>query len=276
MPVSEIEAAADVHQFRLTPGEPVNLATYPTRLDPEMSKKEGRKALRDLRKRMADLQELLYAESKHALLVIFQAMDAGGKDSTTRQVFRTLDPQGVHVTGFKAPTKHEYAHDFLWRVHRHTPAKGEIMVFSRSHYEDVLIARVKGLVPESRWAKRYRHINDFERMLADEGTTILKFFLHISNGYQKQRLERRLARPDKMWKFYPEDVAERKHWDAYQQAYEVALSRCATEHAPWYIIPAETKWLRNLLVARAVVDTLEGLNMQYPEPHFDPNAITIE
>lgn len=275
MPITEIKNLSDVHQFRVPPGEAVDLSAYPTHVKASMKAKEGKKALHDLRKRMAALQELLYAESQHAMLVVFQAMDAGGKDSTTRHVFRMLDPQGVHVTGFKSPTKQEYAHDFLWRVHRRAPALGEIMVFSRSHYEDVLIARVKDLVPESRWARRYQHINNFERMLADEGTTILKFFLHIGKDYQKKRLERRLERPDKIWKFYPEDITERKYWDAYQHAYEIAIGRCATAQAPWYVIPAETKWLRNLLVAQVVVDTLEGLNMQYPEPNFDPSEITI-
>jgi PPK2 family polyphosphate:nucleotide phosphotransferase len=276
MPIEKLSSPQDIHSFRLTPGEPVELSQFPTKLKTSFSRKEGEKQFSKLRKRLNQLQELLYAESKHALLVVFQAMDAGGKDSTTRHVFSPLDPQGVHVAGFKAPTAEEYAHDFLWRVHAETPAKGQIQIFSRSHYEDVLIARVKGLVPESRWSKRYRHINEFERMLADEGTTILKFFLHISKDYQKKRLERRLQREDKIWKFYPEDVAERKHWDDYQQAYEVALSRCTTDDAPWYIIPAERKWLRNLLVAQVVVDTLEGLEMQYPEPDFDPADIVIE
>jgi PPK2 family polyphosphate:nucleotide phosphotransferase len=179
------------------------------------------------------------------------------------------------VINFKAPTPEELEHDFLWRVHANAPRAGYLAVFNRSHYEDVLIARVKNLVPESRWRKRYDHINAFEELLHDEGTTILKFFLHISRDYQRQRLQRRLDKPDKLWKFDPGDLVERTRWDDYQQAYADALSRCSTRHAPWYVIPAEKRWYRNLLIARIIVDTLESLDMQYPEPGFDPSTIVV-
>jgi PPK2 family polyphosphate:nucleotide phosphotransferase len=207
---------------------------------------------------------------------VFQAMDAAGKDSTTRRVFGPVNPQGCRVIGFKAPSSLELAHDYLWRIHQHVPQRGMISVFNRSHYEDVLIVRVRGLVADEVWRKRYDHINDFERMLADEGVTILKFFLHISRDYQKRRLQRRLDKPDKHWKFNPADLVSRAQWDDYRRAYEDALGRCSAAHAPWYVVPAENRAFRDLLVAQVVVDALEGLDMRYPEPDYDPAAVRIE
>ena len=217
-----------------------------------------------------DWQERLYAEGKQSLLIVLQAMDAGGKDSTIRKVFEDLNPQGCRIWGFKAPSAEERAHDFLWRIHDHTPVKGNIVVFNRSHYEDVLIARVHGLAPPDLIEKRYGHINDFERMLADHGTRILKFMLHISKDYQLERFRRRLRRPDKHWKFNPADVEERKRWDEYMDAYQTALRRCSTPWAPWYVVPAEERWFRNLVISQIVRDALEDMNPQYPPPDFDP------
>lgn len=229
-----------------------------------------------LNRRLEELQELLYAEGKHRVLIVLQAMDAAGKDGTIRHVFDRLNPQGVKVASFKKPTSRELAHDYLWRVHEHTPGTGEITIFNRSHYEDVLIVRVLGLVPEDRWSRRYRHIRDFEQILADEGTTILKFYLHISREEQRERLQARLDDPSKHWKFDVGDLEQRKLWDDYMSAYETAISETSTGQAPWYVIPAEHKWFRNLAISRILVDTLEGLNMAYPEQTDDLTGIVVE
>ncbi len=247
----------------------------PTDDDGGMTKAEGEAEFEKLRTRLDELQELMYAEGRHALLVVLQAMDAGGKDSTIRSVFSSINPQGCKVINFKAPNDVELRHDFLWRVHENTPRLGYIGVFNRSHYEDVLVVRVKKLVPEKRWQARYEHINNFEEMLYDEGTTVVKFFLHISKDYQKKRLERRLSKPSKHWKFDPSDVAERALWDQYQAAYEDVFRRCSTKHAPWYVIPAENRWFRNLLIAGVLVETLEALDMRYPKPRVDVGQIVI-
>ena len=239
-------------------------------------KKEGRKRLLELNEQLEELQELLYAEHEHKVLIILQAMDTGGKDGTIRHVFEGVNPQGVRVAGFKKPTPEELDHDYLWRVHKQTPGKGEIVIFNRSHYEDVLVVRVHGLVPQDVWSKRYDHINAFERALADEGTTVLKFFLHIDLDEQRERFQARLDEPHKHWKFNPADLEERKLWPEYMRAYEEAISRTSTEWAPWYIVPANRKWYRNLVVGAVIVDTLQGLNMRYPEPDFDPAEIEID
>jgi PPK2 family polyphosphate:nucleotide phosphotransferase len=225
--------------------------------------------LPELVERIADLQARLYAEEEKALLVVLQGIDAAGKDSSVSHVFRGTNPQGVRVLSFKEPTNEELAHDFLWRYHQHTPADGMIHVFNRSHYEDVLVVRVKGLVEEERWRSRYDSINDFERMLAREGTTILKCFLHISKDAQLERFQERLERQDKHYKFSANDVRERRNWDAYQQAYEDALNATDTEWAPWHIVPADHKWFRNLTVARLVAETLEQMDPKWPPPEED-------
>ena len=208
--------------------------------------------------------------------MVLQAIDTGGKDGTIRHVFDGTNPQGVKVASFKRPTPVELAHDFLWRVERQTPGNGEIAIFNRSHYEDVLVVRVHGLVPEERWRRRYDHINDFERRLADEGTTILKFFLHISKEEQRERLQARLDEPHKRWKFSRGDLKERALWDDYQAAYEAVLSRTSTEWAPWYVVPADRKWYRNLVISSALVDTLDTLDPQYPEPEEDLDGVVVE
>lgn len=265
-------------QYRVQPESRVRLSAIDPseRLTFNGKKETGEEELDRLNRRLRELQELLYAEGKRRVLIVLQATDTGGKDGVIRHVFRTVNPQGVRVSSFKAPSEEELAHDYLWRIHQESPARGEIRIFNRSHYEDVLVVRVRNLVPQEVWDRRYGHINDFERMLADEGTTILKFFLHISKEEQAARLQERLDNPEKHWKFNPGDLAGRKLWDAYQEAYEAMLSRTSTPWAPWYIIPSNSKWYRNLVIARVLVDTLEGLKMRFPEPDFDPAEIRIE
>lgn len=224
-----------------------------------------------LGERLATYQAALWAESKRALLVVFQARDAGGKDGAIKRVFGPLNPQGSYVASFKAPTEEELAHDYLWRVHNFVPQKGYIGIFNRSHYEDVLVPRVEELVPPKVWKKRYRQINEFERMLVENGVTILKFFLHISRDEQKQRFLERLDDPTKNWKFRPGDLDVRAKWRDYTRAYADALSRCSTPWAPWFIVPADDKRVRDYLVARTVVRALRRMDPQFPKP--DPEVL---
>ncbi len=264
-------------RYRIEPGTLVDL----TRWDPadqsalEDDKKTARRELKALNKRLEELQELLYAEGKHKILIVLQAMDSGGKDGTIRHVFDGTNPQGVKVASFKKPTDEERAHDYLWRVHRHTPGSGEVAIFNRSHYEDVLVVRVHNLVPPEIWNRRYDHINAFEQMLADEGTTIVKLYLHISKDEQKERLQARLDVPHKQWKFAKGDLAERERWDEYMEAFEAVLSKTSTAAAPWYVIPANRKWYRNLVISRILVETLENLDMHYPNPEEDLEGVVI-
>ncbi|MFC2177344.1 polyphosphate kinase 2 family protein [Actinomycetota bacterium] len=265
-------------RYRVTPGDDVDLSRW----DPdELSafsggKGEARDLFEDMVERIAELQHLMWAEDKHKLLVVIQAMDTGGKDSTIRSVFSGVNPQGVRVANFKAPTSVELEHDYLWRVHPHTPGKGEIAVFNRSHYEDVLIVRVLGLVPETRWQRRYGHIRDFERLLADEDTTIVKLYLHISKDEQATRLQERLDTPHKLWKFNKSDLEHRALWDDYMEAFEVMLAETSTDYAPWYVIPANRKWYRNYVIGKIILDTLESLDMKFPEPEEGLENIVIE
>jgi PPK2 family polyphosphate:nucleotide phosphotransferase len=207
--------------------------------------------------------------------VVLQGMDTSGKSGTISRVFEGVDPAGVRVQAFKAPTEAELARDFLWRVHPHVPGNGQLVIFDRSHYEDVLIGRVRGLVPAERWKARYRHIRDFEQMLVDEGTTIRKFFLHISSDEQKERLQARIDDPDKHWKFRLTDIEERKHWDAYQAAYEAAIAETSSPATPWYVVPANRKWYRDLVVCRTLIQTLEGLDLRYPPSPDDLTDVTV-
>ncbi len=223
-------------------------------------------------RRMAELQRILFAEQRHALLIVLQAMDGGGKDGTIRHVMSGLNPLGCRVVGFRAPTSEEQAHDFLWRVHREVPPLGWIGIFNRSHYEDVLAARVRRLVPPVLWRGRYDHINAFERLLSDNGVVILKFFLHISKQEQKRRLERRLNDPRRAWKFDPTDWENRRLWKEYMAAYEDAIARCGTPWAPWHVIPANRKWYRNLLISERIVAALEGMGLKYPRPRSASRA----
>jgi len=233
------------------------------------SKSAAIEAVERLGARIDALQDVLYAEGRRALLIVLQGRDTSGKDGTIRKVFGPLDPLGIVITSFKAPTPLELAHDFLWRVHQAVPPKGTLGVFNRSHYEDVLVVRVHELVPESVWRPRYEQINAFERLLTDNGVTILKFFLHISRGEQRERLLARLDDPTKYWKFSAGDLGERDRWDAYTAAYEEAFARTSTAEAPWYVVPADKKYLRDLLVAQVVVETLERMDPKYPGPPED-------
>jgi PPK2 family polyphosphate:nucleotide phosphotransferase len=265
-------------RYLIEPGTKVSLARHdPNETgDLQGGKKEGQSALKELNGELQALQELLYAENKHKVLVVLQAMDTGGKDGTIRRVFDGVNPQGVKVASFKVPTPEELAHDFLWRVHKAVPGRGEMVIFNRSHYEDVLVVRVHGLVPEPVWKRRYDQINDFERMLAETGTTILKFFLYIDLDEQKERLQARLDDPTKHWKFNIGDLAERKLWSEYIKAYEDVLERTSTEYAPWYVVPANRKWYRDLVISTTLVETLKGLKMEYPKPKDDLDAVEIE
>lgn len=263
-----------MEQYKIEPGKKFKLDDWsPDDLgDYEGKKQKGIEKLAEYRAEIDSLQELLYSEHKHRLLVVFQAMDGGGKDGTIRAVFDGVNPQGVRVASFKAPTPAELDHDYLWRIHEQTPGKGEIVVFNRSHYEDVLVVRVHNLVPKEVWKKRYQQINDFEKTLADEGTTILKFFLNISLEEQKTRFLERLEMPEKRWKFKAGDLEERKYWADYMQAFEEAIQKTSTKWAPWYVVPANRNWYRNLVVAKVIADTLRGMKMQYPNPQIDIEA----
>lgn len=267
-----------VDRYRLpTNKKKIRIADFDTRdksCFPDRDEAEAETAL-DIAA-IAELQNRLYAESKQALLIVLQATDTGGKDSTIRKVLGPINPQGVRVTSFKAPSATELAHDYLWRIHQAVPPKGMIGVFNRSHYEDVLIVRVHGLAPPEKIEQRYDQINDFERHLAENGVTILKFFLHISKKEQKERLQARLDDPSKHWKFNPADLEERERWDAYEEAFEIALSRCSTKHAPWFVIPADRKWYRNAVIARIIRSTLDDMNPHYPADTFDAASFTID
>jgi PPK2 family polyphosphate:nucleotide phosphotransferase len=249
----------------ILPNVDVNLDKIPTRADIfHQNRAEAEAEFKALRKELREWQARLYAEGKQKLLIVFQALDAGGKDGTIRNVFQGVNPQGVRVTSFKAPSKEELAHDFLWRVHQEMPAKGMIRVFNRSHYEDVLIVRVENIVPESVWRPRYTHINNFERLLVDDRTTILKFFLHISPEEQAKRLIDRIVRPEKNWKFSADDLNKRAQWADYRAAFNEAISETSTDYAPWHVIPADQKWYRNLAIVRTILGTIKKMNPQYP------------
>ncbi|MBZ0283589.1 MAG: polyphosphate kinase 2 family protein [Anaerolineae bacterium] len=257
------------------PGSKINLKDYDPDYHGNEDKSSAQKEIQVLQDEMQEFQERLYAEGKQSLLIVLQAMDTGGKDGAIKKVFEGINPQGVHVAAFKAPTPEELAHDFLWRVHQHIPQKGHIGIFNRSHYEDVLVVRVNNLVPESVWKHRYEHINHFERLIADSGTRILKFYLHISKDEQKKRLQARLDTPEKNWKFSSGDLPVRQQWNDYMKAYESVLERCNTEYAPWYIIPANAKWYRDLVITRAIVAALKDMRPAYPPPEPDLDKIVI-
>ncbi|MCB0995163.1 MAG: polyphosphate kinase 2 family protein [Acidimicrobiales bacterium] len=266
----------ETERFRVAPESPVDLRDWPTRDGDGLDEDAAKELVRELNGELEELQEKLYAEGEHRLLVVLQATDTGGKDSTIRSVFEGVNPQGVKVASFKHPTEAELAHDYLWRVHPHVPGNGEITIFNRSHYEDVLVVRVHNLVAEQRWRRRYHHIREFEQLLVDEGTTVLKFFLHISRDEQRERLQDRIDEPHKRWKFSRGDLAERERWDDYQAAYADMLSLTSTADAPWYVVPADRKWFRNLLVSQVLVDTLRGMDLQWPNPEDDLDGLVVE
>ncbi len=251
--------------FLVKPGGKIHLKDYDPGFTTGYGKKKALSLLQENLDRFKTLQYLLYAENKRSVLIILQAMDAGGKDGTVRNVFGPLNPQGVKVMSFKKPTEEDLSYDFLWRVHQYTPRTGEIRIFNRSHYEDVLIVRVHELVPKTVWSKRFKHINSFEKLLTDNNTIILKFFLHISKKEQLKRLEARLSDPTKKWKANPTDFEERDFWDDYMNAYEAVLNKCSTVNAPWFVIPSDKKWFRNFAISSVLVNTLESLKMKFPE-----------
>jgi len=264
-------------RLRVRPGHKVHLKD----LDPAdtlglKDKHEAEKITAKHVARLEELQYLLTAEARHGVLVVLQALDTGGKDGTIRHVMSGLNPQGCKVTPFKVPTPEESAHDFLWRVHKAVPARGEIGIFNRSHYEDVLVVRVNKLAPKSVWSRRYRDINDFERILTDSGVTILKFFLHISKREQAERLHERMDDPARRWKLSESDFEDRPLWGDFMRAYEDALSKCSTDRSPWYIIPADHKWVRNVAVSDILIRTLEGLDMRFPKPSVDVSKLKLD
>jgi len=275
--VAEPPPEPNYPRYRIEPGSDFRLDS----IDPDESehykrKKDVRDELDAQRDRIGELQARLYAQQQQSLLIVLQAMDTGGKDGTIRGVFQGVNPQGCQVWSFKAPTNEERDHDFLWRYHQKTPPKGMITIFNRSHYEDVLIVRVKNLVEEGVWRQRYDLINEFEHMLTLANTTVLKFFLYISKDEQQKRLESRLADPNKHWKFSSNDLKERAFWDQYMAAFEEAINRCTTPYAPWYVVPANKKWYRNLVIARTIADTMEAMNPQYPQAEAGLENVVIE
>jgi PPK2 family polyphosphate:nucleotide phosphotransferase len=263
--------------YRIKPGSNIKLGDWnPDDTGRYEDKKEkAEKESQRLTVELEALQELLYAEQKHKVLVVLQGMDTSGKDGVIRHVFEGVNPQGVKVASFKVPSPEELAHDYLWRIHKQVPGKGELVIFNRSHYEDVLVVRVHELVGKDEWGRRYDQINQFERIMAEEGTKILKFFLHISLEEQKKRLQDRLDNPDKHWKFNVGDLSERKLWPEYICAYEDVLQKTSTDWAPWYLVPANHKWYRNLVIGTILVDALKSLDMKYPQPAENFGKIVI-
>ena len=262
--------------LRIAPGSKVRLETVDANATHGRAKARATGQLQKGLDRLTDLQDRLWAESKHPVLIVLQGIDAAGKDGTVRHVMTAFNPMGCLVTSWKAPTPIELAHDYLWRIHQRTPGKGEISIFNRSHYEDVLVVRVHELVPKDVWSKRYDQINEFERLLTTSGTTILKFFLWIDRDEQRARFQARLDDPDKRWKSRVRDLEERKLWDSYVAAFEDMLERCSTADAPWYLIPSNRKWFRNLAVAEILADTLDDLKPRYPEPEEDLAGVVVE
>ncbi len=266
-----------MNQYLIKSQKRINLS----RFDPDDracfkgDKDQGIKKFEDLRNQLIELQNMFYVDGRFQLLIVFQALDTGGKDGTIRNIFEGVNPQGVRVASFKKPTEGELSHDYLWRIHRELPEKGKIVVFNRSHYEDVLVPRVHKLVSADIIKKRYDHIVQFEKMLADEGMVILKFYLHISKEEQKNRLQERVDNPRKHWKFNPDDLKERKFWGDYQAAYETLLSKTSRPHAPWYVIPANGKWYRNLIISEVIVNRMKQLKLKYPVPTWNPGKIKI-
>lgn len=258
------------------PGDRIELAEWPTDDTQGLDKAAGKAKVAELNDELEALQEVFYADGRHKLLVVLQGMDACGKDGTIRAVFDGVNPQGVRVESFKAPTPEELAHDYLWRVHQRVPRSGQITIFNRSHYEDVLVVRVHDLVPKARWSKRYAHIRNFEQLLVDEGTTIVKFFLHISKEEQRIRQQERIDDPAKNWKFSRADLEERKLWDQYMRAYEEMLSQTSMKQAPWYVVPSDRNWYRNLVILQVLVSTIKALKPAHPPAEDGIAGLVVE
>jgi len=275
---SELPKELHTGRYRIGPGQEIRLTNF----DPDDTSgfqgkdEDEQRESQKLNEKLRDLQERLYAEHEKKVLVVLQAMDTGGKDGIINRVFQGVNPQGVRVAHFREPTPEELDHGFLWREHKQIPGRGELTIFNRSHYEGVLVERVHKIVPEDVWKHRYREINDFEQLLAEENTIILKFYLHISKDEQKKRLQARLDDPSKRWKFSGDDLPERKFWIEYMRAYEDALNKTSTEYAPWYLIPANHKWYRDLVVSRIIVKAMEKMDLHYPKTDLKPGSIRIE
>jgi PPK2 family polyphosphate:nucleotide phosphotransferase len=263
-------------KLRVAPGARVALAEKEAGRTLGWDEAEARAASAQLAAELGELQYQLYADGRFGLLVVLQGIDGAGKDGTVRHVFSAFNPQGCNVRAFKAPSVEELRHDYLWRVHPHVPARGELVVFNRSHYEDVLVPRVDKLVPRATWQARYAQINDFERMLAENGIHVLKLFLHISRAEQKERFEERIHERRKQWKLDPQDLVKRGQWSDYRAAYVDMLRLCSTKAAPWYVVPADHKWLRDLAVGQIVLDKLRALPLSFPEPRFDPKTLKVK
>lgn len=257
----------DLTPYTRKPGEPFRLREIdPARTGPYRDKDAAKERLEENLERLNRLQRRLYAQGEHALLIAIQGMDTAGKDGAIRHVMGAFDPQGVEVTSFKVPTEEERAHDFLWRIHRRVPRRSKVGIFNRSHYEDVVAVRVRKLAPEAVWRPRHERINEFEALLAENGVTLVKLFLHISPAEQAERLRSRQRDPEKQWKFRPGDLEDRKLWGAFQAAYEEALTRCNTSHSPWYVVPSDRKWFRNLVVSEILIAALDRLDLAFPDP----------
>lgn len=268
--------AQDLSELVVKPGSAAKLSKRDPAATPGVSKKDAEKLLAANRDRLEQLQYYLWAENTRSLLIVLQGMDTSGKDGVVRNVIRGMNPEGCKVTSFKKPNEHEAERDFLWRIHRVVPAKGEVAVFNRSHYEDVLIVRVRGLPGAGEYKRRFEQINAFEELLSSTGTRVLKFFLHISKEEQKERLLARLADPEKNWKFNPGDIEERKLWDDYMRAYEDALTACSTRAAPWHVIPSDKKWYRNWAISQVIVDAMTEMKPKLPKPGLNPRDFVIE
>jgi len=277
---SSTESAAALpkrfRSLRVTRRDQRTLNDWSTNAFDDLTEEVAAQRFGELSQQLSERQEMLFAGGRHRVLVIFQAADTGGKDGAIRQVFQSMNPAGVRVMAFKVPTRREAEYDYLWRIHPHTPAPGEIAVFNRSHYEDVLVPRVRRRLSPAQCHRRYRHIRHFERLLNDEGTTIVKFFLHISKDEQRKRLQARIDNPRRNWKFHPADLKERSRWDDYQAAYEDLLPATSRRRAPWYVIPADQKWFRNLAVAEILLAELDHLNLRWPDANPDLNGLHID
>lgn len=274
---SEIRAKDITNKLMVTEGKKINLQKLSPEYDFSINEKKAEYVLKqNLKKRMSDLQYRLYAERKKALLIVFQGIDTSGKDSTIRHVISAFNPQSCTVKAFKEPTTEDLSHDFLWRIHKSAPAKGEIVIFNRSHYEDIIQPRVHKTIHKSIWSQRYEHINAFEKCLSDSNIKIIKFFLHISKEEQRKRLEERLNDPSKHWKVSERDMEDRKFWSSYTVAYQDIIKRCSNTWAPWYIIPANKKWFRNLAVGLIIVDTIERMKPKFPKPAINLSKIVID
>lgn len=277
MSAFEIKVNDIINRLMVAEGKKINLQKLDPDYDFSINEKKALYVLeQNLKKRMSDLQYRLYAERKKALLIVFQGIDASGKDSTIRHVISAFNPQSCTVKAFKEPTEEELSHDFLWRIHKSVPAKGEIFVFNRSHYEDIIQPRVHKTIHKSIWSQRYKHINAFEKCLSDSNTKIIKFYLNISKEEQRKRLEERMTDPSKQWKVSERDLKDRKFWNSYVTAYQDTISKCSSMWAPWYIVPANKKWFRNLAVGLIIIDTLERMKPKFPKPATNLSKVSID